>query len=58
MLDRIAASLSSLAPAEQRVGRLVLHELAARAQVSKPIKPLPTLIYSQIGLEPADIQRL
>ena len=47
MLDRIAASLSSLAPAEQRVARLVLadarafaslpvRELAARAQVSKP----------------------
>ena len=47
MLDRIAASLSSLAPAEQRVAHLVLadarafaslpvRELAARAQVSKP----------------------
>ena len=47
MLDRITASLPSLAPAEQRVGRLVLEdarafarlpvrELAARAQVSKP----------------------
>ena len=47
MLDRITASLSSLAPAEQRVGRLVLldprsfaslpvTELAARAHVSKP----------------------
>jgi RpiR family carbohydrate utilization transcriptional regulator len=47
MLDRITASLSSLAPAEQRVGRLVLldprafarlpvRELAERAQVSKP----------------------
>lgn len=47
MLDRISASLSSLAPAEQRVGRLVLadphsfarqpvRELAEKAQVSKP----------------------
>ncbi len=47
MLDRIQACLPSLAPAEQRVGRLVLAdprsfarlpvtELAARAQVSKP----------------------
>ena len=47
MLDRITASLSSLAPAEQRVGKLVLldprsfaslpvTELAARAHVSKP----------------------
>ena len=47
MLDRIKASLSSLAPAEQRVGKLVLldprtfaslpvTELAARAHVSKP----------------------
>ena len=47
MLDRITASLPSLAPAEQRVGRLVLadprafaslpvRELAERAQVSKP----------------------
>src|SRR3990167_7787464 len=47
MLDRIKASLPSLAPAEQRVGRLVLAaprafaslpvtELAARAHVSKP----------------------
>ena len=47
MLDRITASLPSLAPAEQRVGRLVLAdprrfaqlpvaELAARAEVSKP----------------------
>ena len=47
MLDRIKASLSSLAPAEQRVGRLVLadprafaslpvSELSARAQCSKP----------------------
>jgi RpiR family carbohydrate utilization transcriptional regulator len=47
MLDRIEASLPSLAPAEQRVGRLVLAdprsftslpvaELARRAQVSKP----------------------
>lgn len=47
MLDRIAASFSSLAPAEQRVAQLVLddpqaftrlpvRELAARAQVSKP----------------------
>ncbi len=47
MLDRIEASLPSLAPAEQRVGRLVLAdprafarlpvtELAARANVSKP----------------------
>ena len=47
MLDRIAASLPSLAPAEQRVGELVLHdpkafahlpvrELAERAHVSKP----------------------
>lgn len=47
MLDRITASLSSLAPAEQRVGQLVLadprafarlpvRELAARDQVSKP----------------------
>mgnify|MGYP000859435166 CR=1 FL=1 len=47
MLDRIAASLPSLAPAEQRVGELVLQdpkafahlpvrELAERAQVSKP----------------------
>ena len=47
MLERIAASLSSLAPAEQRVAHLVLEdarsfaslpvrELAARAQVSKP----------------------
>ncbi len=47
MLDRIAASIPSLAPAEQRVGRLVLTdprsfanlpvtELAARAMVSKP----------------------
>ena len=47
MLDRIKASLSSLAPAEQRVGRLVLAdarsfanlpitELAGRAHVSKP----------------------
>ncbi|MFY8104013.1 MAG: MurR/RpiR family transcriptional regulator [Ramlibacter sp.] len=47
MLDRIEACLPSLAPAEQRVGRLVLGdprsfarlpvtELAARAHVSKP----------------------
>src|SRR4029453_16031008 len=47
MLDRIKASLPSLAPAEQRVGRLVLgdprafanlpvSELAARAHVGKP----------------------
>ena len=47
MLDRIKASLSSLAPAEQRVGRLVLldprafaslpiTELASRSHVSKP----------------------
>jgi len=47
MLDRIKACLPSLAPAEQRVGQLVLAdprsfaltpvvELAARAQVSKP----------------------
>ncbi|MDB5964440.1 MAG: hypothetical protein JWQ72_940, partial [Polaromonas sp.] len=47
MLDRIKASLPSLAPAEQRVGRVVLAdprafanlpitELAARAHVSKP----------------------
>ena len=47
MLDRITASLSSLAPAEQRVGKLVLtdprafarlpvRELAERAHVSKP----------------------
>mgnify|MGYP000949983739 FL=1 len=47
MLDRIKASLPSLAPAEQRVGRLVLQdprtfanlpvsELADRAHVSKP----------------------
>ncbi|MBY0411568.1 MAG: SIS domain-containing protein [Burkholderiaceae bacterium] len=47
MLDRIKASLSSLAPAEQRVGRLVLldprafarllvRELAERSHVSKP----------------------
>ena len=47
MLDRIKASLPSLAPAEQRVARLVLEdprafarqpvsELAARAHVSKP----------------------
>jgi RpiR family carbohydrate utilization transcriptional regulator len=47
MLDRIRASLPSLAPAEQRVGQLVLKdarafanlpvsELAARAHVSKP----------------------
>jgi RpiR family carbohydrate utilization transcriptional regulator len=47
MLDRIQASLPSLAPAEQRVGKLVLAdprsfanlpvtELAARAGVSKP----------------------
>ncbi|MBP7566387.1 MAG: transcriptional regulator, partial [Burkholderiaceae bacterium] len=47
MLDRITASLPSLAPAEQRVGRLVLAdprgfarqpigELAERAHVSKP----------------------
>jgi RpiR family carbohydrate utilization transcriptional regulator len=47
MLDRIKASLPSLAPAEQRVGRLVLadprsfaklpvNELADRAHVSKP----------------------
>ncbi|MDQ3058123.1 MAG: SIS domain-containing protein [Pseudomonadota bacterium] len=47
MLDRIKASLPSLAPAEQRVARLVLEdprafarqpiiELASRAQVSKP----------------------
>ena len=47
MLDRITASLPSLAPAEQRVAQLVLddprafarlpvRELAARAQVSKP----------------------
>jgi len=47
MLDRIRASLSSLAPAEQRVGQLVLadarafaklpvSELANRAHVSKP----------------------
>ena len=47
MLDRIKASLPSLAPAEQRVGRLVLidprafanlpiTELASRALVSKP----------------------
>ncbi len=47
MLDRIEACLPSLAPAEQRVGRLVLAdprsfarlpvtELAARAHVSKP----------------------
>src|SRR5512133_479448 len=47
MLDRIKASLPSLAPAEQRVGRLVLAdprtfanlpitELASRSHVSKP----------------------
>ena len=47
MLDRIRASLPSLAPAEQRVGQLVLNdprafanlpvsELATRAHVSKP----------------------
>ena len=47
MLDRLRASLSSLAPAEQRVGKLVLaepraftqlpvSELADRAHVSKP----------------------
>ena len=47
MLDRLKASLSSLAPAEQRVGRLVLadprafanlpvSELSDRAHVSKP----------------------
>jgi len=47
MLERIKASLPSLAPAEQRVARLVLHdprafaslpvtELAERAHVSKP----------------------
>ena len=47
MLDRIKASLPSLAPAEQRVGKLVLQdprafanlpvtELADRAHVSKP----------------------
>ncbi len=47
MLDRIKASLPSLAPAEQRVGKLVLSdprafsnlpitELASRAHVSKP----------------------
>ena len=47
MLDRITASLPSLAPAEQRVGKLVLQdprafarlpvrELAERAHVSKP----------------------
>lgn len=47
MLDRIRASLPSLAPAEQRVGKLVLNdprrfaqlpvgELALRAHVSKP----------------------
>ncbi len=47
MLDRIKASLSSLAPAEQRVGKLVLNdprafanlpvsELSDRAHVSKP----------------------
>ena len=47
MLDRVRASLSSLAPAEQRVGKLVLNdpraftqlpvsELADRAHVSKP----------------------
>src|SRR5574343_696304 len=47
MLDRIKASLPSLAPAEQRVGKLVLAdprafanlpvtELADRAHVSKP----------------------
>ncbi|MFZ7308695.1 MurR/RpiR family transcriptional regulator [Comamonas jiangduensis] len=47
MLDRISASLPSLAPAEQRVGQLVLadphsfarlpvRELAAKANVSKP----------------------
>ena len=47
MIDRIRASLPSLAPAEQRVAQLVLaeprlfanlpiSELAARAQVSKP----------------------
>lgn len=47
MLDRIQACLPALAPAEQRVGKLVLHdprlfarlpvrELAARAHVSKP----------------------
>ena len=47
MLDRIRASLSSLAPAEQRVGKLVLNdpraftqlpvsELANRSHVSKP----------------------
>ena len=47
MLDRIRASLTSLAPAEQRVGKLVLadpraftnlpvSELADRSHVSKP----------------------
>ena len=47
MLDRITASLPSLAPAEQRVGKLCLNdprafaklpvsELADRAHVSKP----------------------
>ncbi|MFY8177879.1 MAG: MurR/RpiR family transcriptional regulator, partial [Limnohabitans sp.] len=47
MLERIKSSLSNLAPAEQRVGKLLLTdprafstlpvtELADRAQVSKP----------------------
>lgn len=47
MLDRVKASLSSLAPAEQRVGKLVLSDprafaklpistLADKAHVSKP----------------------
>jgi len=47
MLDRIQSTLQSLAPAEQRVGRLLLidprsfastpiADLAERAQVSKP----------------------
>jgi RpiR family transcriptional regulator, carbohydrate utilization regulator len=47
MLERVKASLSSLAPAEQRVGKLVLNDprafanlpisvLSDRAHVSKP----------------------
>ena len=35
MLDRITASLPSLAPAEQRVGRLVLAD--ARATAAQPV---------------------
>ena len=38
MLDRIKASLPSLAPAEQRVGQLVLDD--PRAFATQPVSPV------------------